>query len=190
MEAANGATAPGTALDVVEIAERSAMDDYLESTRRTASRIVDELTDLRDAERNLVNELTRQAGEARARQTSYERALTALGARTRRAPAAAPAAKPSGGRKDRTKEWQVSDAKVAVVERRLRELLPTSPHKAGNGVAAVTAGWVADNTDGLTPESAKKALAVLREREVVRVAGTSRGGGVLFALMPRDANDD
>jgi hypothetical protein len=36
----------------------------------------------------------------------------------------------------------------------------------------------------LAPETVRRAVDALRERELVRVAGTTRGGGKLLALMP------
>jgi hypothetical protein len=53
----------------------------------------------------------------------------------------------------------------------------------------VTAAYVADHSERLSPESVRQALQVLREREVVRIAGTGRGGGKLFALMPEGTDD-
>lgn len=193
MHAVNGAAAPGAALDVVDVREQSPLDRYLESTTKTASRIAEELAELRDSESALEVELTRQANEARARKDTYQRALNALtkgSAAPARAPAQAPRPRSSGVRISRKADWQVTDEKVEEVRQRMIALLPTSPHKAGNGDPAITAGFVADNTDGLSPEAAKKALTVLREREQIRVAGTGKGGGVLFALMPDPADGD
>jgi hypothetical protein len=85
--------------------------------------------------------------------------------------------------------WQISDDRVKAIEARVHALLPSSPHKVGD-VPTITAGWIADNTDGVTPETARRGLNVLRDREVLRVAGTGKGGGVLFALMPEGTHDD
>jgi hypothetical protein len=91
--------------------------------------------------------------------------------------------------KDKPKGPQpISDAKVAEVERVIRELMPKSPHKVGD-TPAITAGFINDNS-AFPHETARRALNALREREVLRVAGTGKGGGVLFALMPEGASAD
>jgi DNA-binding transcriptional ArsR family regulator len=176
---------PGTSLDVIDVQEQAPIAAYLEAAQQTRNRIVDELRGLRDSEQRLVDEFTRQAGEARARVSNYQRALDALGSRKRTAPAKPKLAPVKASRKQ---DWQVSDVKVEEVRRRVVALMPESPHKVGE-VPVVTAAYVAERTDGLSPESVRQALQVLREREVVRIAGTGRGGGKLFALMPEGTND-
>lgn len=190
MQAVNGAQSPGTALDVVgeDAREPSAIDLYLESTRRTKDRIVDELTDLRDSEQGLVGELTRQASEARARCANYQRAIDALSTRGKRTPAPVKA-KPAPKGRASAQNQPIADEKVELIRQRAVELLPGSPHRVGD-VHAITAGWLAENTDGLSPETARRGLLVLRDREVVRVAGSGKGGGVLYALMPEGSDDD
>lgn len=183
MHAGNGsAPLASTALEVVDVREQSPLQAYLESSAKTAGRIVDELTDLRNAEQALADELQRQSGEARARCANYQRAMDALGAR-KRTPAAK--AKPKAAAKG---PQPISDAKIAEVEQAVRKLMPKSPHKVGS-VPAITAGFINDNSD-FPHETARRALNALREREVLRVAGTGKGGGVLFALMPEGNSAD
>jgi DNA-binding transcriptional ArsR family regulator len=178
---------PGTSLDVIDVQEQAPIAAYLEAAQQTRNRIVDELRGLRDSEQRLVDEFTRQAGEARARVSNYQRALDALGSRKRTAPAkpapAKQAAKRGGG-----KQWRVSDLKVEEVRQRIVALMPDSPHKVGE-VPVVTISYVADNSEGISRESVEQAMNALREREVVRIAGTGRGGGKLFALMPEGTDD-
>lgn len=184
MIAGNGTVADSaTALEVIEARETSPLDAYLESTSKTRSRIVEELAELRDTEQRLCDELTKQAAEARTRCANYARAIEALGTKTAKPKTPKPsklAPRPIKGAND----WQISDTKVAEVERRVRELLPDAP----NGT--VTAAYIANHTESLSPETARRALQVLREREVVRIAGTGKGGGVLFALMPEGSGAD
>lgn len=181
----NGAHAPGTDLDVIEVREHSPIDAYLESSRRTRDRIVDELTDLRDSEAQLEVELTRQASEARARRSNYQRALDALGKGTAAKPKPKPTAKvPRKGRAP----WDISDEKVNEIEARFRELIAQTTMRTAGDVPVMTANHLGQSTPGLSTEAARKGLEILRDREVIRVAGPARGGGVLYALMPEDAD--
>jgi CRP-like cAMP-binding protein len=174
MMATNGtAAAPGTELDVIEAREQTPLDAYLESSRQTRSRIVDELRELRENEARIIRELTAQLGEAKARRDSYERAAAALAGQTRPAPKAPKST--GGGRKY---NWHISDGKVAEIEARIRELAPTIDD------GRFTAALIGRETPGMSPETVRRAIAVLREREVVRAAGAARGGGTYFALMP------
>lgn len=186
MHAMNGtASAPATALDVIEARETdtptSPLDAYLEQTQAETRRIAGELEVLRDQEQRLCDELTRRAGEARARAMNYSRAIAALKLEPTQPKAkakTAPKAKPPGGSR-----YEISDAKVAEIERRVRELAPNAPMNK-HEVRTMTAAWVANQTPGLSPEAVAKGFHVLREREVVRIAGKVRGGGTAFALMP------
>jgi hypothetical protein len=76
-------------------------------------------------------------------------------------------------KKSQAGRWTISDKKVAQVWEQVRRLDGT-----------FTAASVAQDQPGLSPESARRALALLRERELVRVTGTGRGGGTLLAVMP------
>src|SRR5215510_4676157 len=79
MDAANGTgSVPGTAIDVPVSEPPSSVEQFLSSATKTRSRIADELADLRDTEHVLIEELSRQMGEARARAASYQRAIDAL----------------------------------------------------------------------------------------------------------------
>jgi CRP-like cAMP-binding protein len=177
MRTASGTgSVPATALEVVEVRESSPLDEYLQSTRQRSQRIVDELIALRDTEQALVDELAHRMSEARARLTRYQRAVDALKVEHVAERSAKKLEKKAG------KQWTISDEKVAEVLTRFRELVSESTHRAGG----ITAGFMAEKTPGLSPETARRALDRLREREVVRVVGPSRGGGLLFALMPED----
>jgi hypothetical protein len=70
--------------------------------------------------------------------------------------------------------WSISDKKVDEVLHAI--------HGLGEG-ATFTAS-ILGKAEGLSPDTARKAIEVLREREVVRFVSTTRGGGKLFALMP------
>jgi hypothetical protein len=177
---------PGADLDVIDVREQAPIAAYLETAQRTRNRIVEELASLRDSEQQLVDEFTRQAGEARARVAGYQRALDALG---KRAAPAKPKPAKQIARRGEPKQWQVTDRKVEEVRQRIVALMPESPRKVGE-VPVVTVSYITDNTEGLSRESVVQAMQILREREVVRIAGTGRGGGKLFALMPEGTDGD
>lgn len=80
-------------------------------------------------------------------------------------------------------DWQVSDGKVEEVFRHFVELREQDPD------ARISAGYLAEHTPGLSPESARRALYVLRERERIRISGKTRGGGVSWDLMPEGVTD-
>jgi hypothetical protein len=72
-------------------------------------------------------------------------------------------------------DWHVSDRKVEQVLAALVE------HTANGD--AISANKLADLTP-LSSEAIRRGLGTLRERELVRIAGTSRGGGKLWLPMP------
>jgi hypothetical protein len=78
-------------------------------------------------------------------------------------------AAPAGG------DWAVSDDKVDMILGVIRGL--------GDG-EKFTAAVISKQMPGTSPETARKAINVLREREVIRFVGKGRGGGKLFSLMP------
>jgi hypothetical protein len=81
---------------------------------------------------------------------------------------------PTKARKRKGDDWEISEAKVGMVLAAIRGL--------GDG-ATFTAATLG-KADGLSPDTARKAIAALREREIVRFVSTTRGGGKLYALMP------
>jgi hypothetical protein len=179
---------PGTSLDVIDVQEQAPIAAYLEAAQQTRNRIVDELRGLRDSEQQLVDEFTRQAGEARARVSNYQRALDALGSRKRAAPAKPKPAPAKQRRSARLTSGRSQTQRSSEVRRRVVALMPDSPHKVGE-VPVVTSATSPTTRRDISRESVDQAMQVLREREVVRIAGTGRGGGKLFALMPEGTND-
>lgn len=72
--------------------------------------------------------------------------------------------------------WTVSEAKIEKVLAGLREYGPC------------TAAHLSREIEKLSPETARRALETLRERELARIAGKTRGGGTQYALMPETSS--
>jgi uncharacterized membrane protein YccC len=137
--------------------------EHLERARSTREHIAGELRELLETEEELHDELAEQVADSRKRRDGYRRALEQLTGESKK-----PAPK-----KSQAGRWTISDKKVAQVWEQVRRLDGT-----------FTAASVAQDQPGLSPESARRALSLLRERELVRVTGTGRGGGTLLAVMP------
>lgn len=112
-----------------------------------------------------------KAAAARAQERRYERALAAL----EDEPKGKPGPKP---KKSGSNDWSISEQKVESVYQRFVVLRAESPD------VPITAGYLADNTPKLSPETARRALNELRAQERVRISGTTRGGGKKWDLMP------
>ena len=83
----------------------------------------------------------------------------------RRDPAPAPASAPKG--------WTPSEERLkSLFALFVAEPKPISPTQ------------LAEKTEGLGVETASKGAKILRERQLLRVAGALRGGGKLYAPMP------
>jgi predicted phage tail protein len=86
-----------------------------------------------------------------------------------------PAAKDNG--------WNVSEATVqriwAAFQRYATEVAGGEPFTQTS-----MAAWMTANGEGVGGDTIRKSMLALRERELVRVAGTTRGGGKLWAPMP------
>lgn len=139
--------------------------EHLERARSTREHIAGELRELLESEEELHDELAEQVAESRRRRDGFRRALEQLTGEPKRAVAK--------GKAQAAARWTISDKKVAQVWEHVRRLDGT-----------FTAASVAADAPGLSPESARRALSLLRERELVRATGTGRGGGTLLAVMP------
>jgi len=101
------------------------------------------------------------------------------------APAASkPAPKPKVKAHDK---WEVSEPTIERVWDGYRQYVA----KHGNDpiTRTVLGAWMTENGQGIGGETIRKAFDALRERELIRMAGTTRGGGKLWALMPEGDAD-
>lgn len=140
--------------------------EHLERSRATRERITDELRELLLVEERLHDAMAEQLAEAKARRDGYRRALEQLTGEPRKKPGPKKAT-PNAG------DWVVSDAKIAEVWELVRKRDDQ-----------FTAASVSKDVAGLSPETARRALNTLRERELIRAAGKVRGGGIGLAVMP------
>ena len=76
--------------------------------------------------------------------------------------------------------WQISEAKIQEVWNIVRAIDDET----------FTTNSVATAQPGLSQESARRALDILRERQLIRLAGKARGGGKLLAIMPGAEDTD
>jgi CRP-like cAMP-binding protein len=151
--------------------------EALERARHSREQLADSLrTLLADEERNY-QALREAAEEARQRVDHLRKALDHLVAepsRAAKAPAKTAPAKPQG-----TGTWEVSEERIAAVLAAYRQqtepISPTVLAKTMNGIAG---------------ETVRRATERLRERELIRFAGTTRGGGKLYMPMPEVPMDE
>lgn len=136
-------------------------------------RIEGELREAIAAERVNRTEAEQVVEASRAREKLLQKALDALTGQTSR---------PPREHATRKRDWNISDEKVelvfdAIKRRRL---------EVGR---AVTQTEVADANPGLSPESVRRGLEVLRSQERIRITGKVRGGGNSWDLMPGAVGD-
>jgi hypothetical protein len=130
----------------------------------------------------MINQARDQIAAEEALREPYVEAITASQDRERDARAILRAlkadddAKPTANRKGGGKGWTISDAKVAQVWEIIR----------AREDATFTASQLV--APGLSSESVRRSIEILRRQELLRRAGSTRGGGTLWALMP-DARD-
>lgn len=138
------------------------------TTARTEEQIVEDLRALAERERLEIDQLEALLTGRRAHLKGLERAMTAISGES---PEPRKQRKPHG--RASSNDWHISDQKIAEVWNTVR--------RRGDGFTATS---IADETPGLSPESTRRALTILREQEFVRVTGRGRGGGVLMGVMP------
>lgn len=132
------------------------------------------LRDLLSVERAEVERLKAELDEARTREQRVQKAIDVLlGTTSQQRSAQTKRASSSPSQHG----WQVSEERIALVWAAMRGR--TEP---------TTVTQLAKSVDGVSPETARKAIGKLRERELVRVSGTARGGGAL--LLPMPGTDD
>jgi hypothetical protein len=153
------------------------MEPEQNGTPPRPEQLADGLRRLAEVEQAEFERVSTQLAEIRERRDRYQRSLEALTQEVR--PARPPQIRAGNKRRWREmKDWHISDERVAMVETRFRELVAETED------GRLAGGTLAKATPGISPETARRALNVLREREVVRLAGTGRGGAIYFALMP------
>lgn len=141
----------------------ASFDRYVSDAQERLAAEVANMRVLLEGERDLERRLTTLVEGSRERRKRLEKVIETL----------EPSPKPARRDRSGSNDWHVSDEKIAEVWELVRHRTDT-----------FTAAGVSADTPGLSPESARRALQTLRERELLRMAGTGRGGGKLLAVMP------
>jgi hypothetical protein len=142
---------------------------------------VDDLRALLDDELKGRDELAQLLERSRERERRLTRAIAVLeGGVNQQAPrktaATAAAKEPKGG-------WEVSSATVERVHAAFLRYW----NEEANGqpfTQTTLATWLGQHGQGIGGDTIRKAMHTLRDRELVRKCGTTRGGGKLWAPMP------
>lgn len=149
----------------------SALDDQIASMRKL---LADELSGRRELERLL--------DESKERERRMARVIAILdGGAATPAQAKAQATGKQRGAKKGNGDWNVSDETVERVRMAFVRYAETTDEPV---TRTKLAAWMSQHDDGIGGETIRRATEVLREREIVRKCGTTRGGGGLYTLMP------
>lgn len=159
---------------------------YAQRDEHLSSGVAAEIESLRrllDAELEGRAEIEALLDNSKERERRLARAIAILehGSQTQQQAAAA-AAKPKPAAKDTT-NWNVS----AETVERVREAFFAYYATEGEGepfTMTTLAAWMGKNRKGIGGETIRRAFEVLRRDEIIRVCGTTRGGGKMFAPMP------
>lgn len=154
-----------------DVAMRDAMREQVSSMRA-----------LLDQELATRSHLERLLDESKQRERRLTRAVAALEGDSISATHAV--AKPKPQPKAKANDgWAVSDDTVERVWQAFQRYDAEIAHGEPFTMTSL-ARWMGEQGQGVGGETIRRAFAVLREREHVRKAGTTRGGGVLFTQMP------
>lgn len=147
---------------------------HVQAVRARTQELTAELEVLLLEEEQVVEKLTTALAEGKARRDHLKKALEHLtGDSEKYRPKKA--AKDTGTKKP--VKWEVSEDRVQKVLEGFRQQgEPITPTQLAGKI-------------GVTGETAKKAVDKLRERELIRYMGATRGGGSLYSLMPEAVAD-
>jgi hypothetical protein len=138
-------------------------------THDAIERMAAELRELIAAEQAGRAEYERLVEESRTRERQLQKVLAGLEGQAPTKP----------GPKRPTKEWRVSDERVARVWEAVQQVVAKS--EDGTFISQHVFDVM---YPGVSRETITKSVNVLRERELIRRVGTVRGGGIRWALMP------
>jgi hypothetical protein len=149
----------------------SALDDQTSDMRRLLAAELDG--------RDHLEKLLEQSKERERRLT---RAIAILDGGTTSSSPKAAASKPTAKPKPKTNEnWTVSEETVERVLDAFKRYAVDHPDPFTQTTLAT---WMGEQGEGIGGETIRRAMTALRDREIVRKCGTTRGGGALWALMP------
>jgi hypothetical protein len=163
------------------------LHDFAAQDRRLADVLgneIDSLRELLDAELNSRDELAQLLERSKERERRITRAIAVLeGGINQHAVSSKPAAAKAKP-KPKSTLWDVSEATVERVRVGFMRYWTEQPTPEQPFTQTVLAAWMGEQGNGIGGETIRRAMDRLREREVVRVCGTTRGGGKLYAPMP------
>lgn len=176
----------GELVDPITLAEqamRESLDDHVLDLRNLLTR--------ESQRRAMLEHLLAQAKEHERR---IAKAILVLDGDSAQSPATPTStASPTNGRGKAKRplsktDWTISEGRVAQV---LADLERWQGEHPGEGITPTQfQRWMRAQGQGAGVETLMRAFVKLRERELIRVAGRTRGGGTLYALMPRAADED
>jgi hypothetical protein len=150
------------------------LEQHLARAQGTRQRLTDELRDLVAEEQLIYDDLKAKADEAKSRRDGYQRALDHIQGASKVATAAKPAKRAKG-------DWSPGEDKVEMVWQAFRAEWQRSPQPLSHTALGKLLP--------MSPDTVRKVFDVLRERELIRVAATGRGGGKLWAPMPASRDE-
>jgi hypothetical protein len=162
-------------MDAESTTDGLTLAQHVARAQGTRQRLVDELRDLVAVEQGIYEDLKAQADQAKGRRDGYQRALDHI-----QGAAKVAAAAPKSPKK-KSALWAPSEDKIDMVWQAIREASAQGPDPITQTTLVGELPMGADTV--------RKAFEVLRERELIRVAGRARGGGKLWALMPASPDE-
>lgn len=152
---------------------------HAELTRRQSATLDDVVADLElaiEAEVDGRAELEAYVRESKEREAKLKKALAVLQPPPSHAERMTRPAASQG-------TWAPSEERITFIYEQFKRWIATESD-VERSKTALTA-WIKDNNEvGVSNETVSKCMDALRERELVRVTGTIRGGGKTWALMP------
>lgn len=169
------------------------LHDFDAHDRRLAEVLGDEINDLRsllDDEIKGRDHLKSLLDRSVERERRITRAIAVLEGTNAQSAASKPttASKPKPkGTKD---SWTVGEETVERVRVAFLRYWDEQPEPQQPFTQTVLAAWMGEQGRGVGGETIRRVMERLRQREIVRVTGTTRGGGKLYAPMPGALNGD
>jgi hypothetical protein len=164
------------------------LHDFAAQDRRLADVLgneIDSLRELLDAELNSRDELAQLLERSKERERRITRAIAVLeGGINQHAVSSKPAAAKAKPKPKKSTLWDVSEATVERVRVGFLRYWTEQPTPEQPFTQTALATWMGEQGNGISGETIRRAMDRLREREIVRVCGTTRGGGKLYAPMP------
>lgn len=153
--------------------------DYVEHDQHQRSAVEALTTDIELAladELHGRRELEALLTASKEREANFRKAIAALGGKPPTTQGR-PASSAKGG------GWSPSEERITFVFEQFKLWIAAEPEL--EHTKTKLAEWITEHNEvGVAHDTVSKCMDVLRERELVRITGTVRGGGKTWALMP------